>query len=292
MAHTLLFTMGYNAPEDRILPENYDWKDRRGLDEALRTVTKALRPWTIDFHIAQNDATVFGSGTHDKTGRHCLPTDPKGKLDVVEHAGLWMRDERGQVTKAFDHVCWDGCMFPNATMMQTRTWNEVLRLLIDVRSAHGWDAPVPTAELAILERQLKVKREFGHTWAGSSKRIKLSGTFMVKAGFDLRQDVAVDVRPDEIVIELPHAQIVGVEEKHVDVLALENGLWNRVSGADLENELAQLPEMARRQALELDLPAEAEEELQQQLNKRIHARQPVRLVFTTPSLIESPVANP
>ena len=154
------------------------------------------------------------------------------------------------------------------------------------------DAPVPTAELAILERQLKVKREFAHTWAGSSKRIKLSGTFLIKAGFDLRQDVAVDVRSDEIVIELPHAQIVGVEENHVDVLALENGLWNKVSGADLENELAQLPEMARRQALELDLPTEAEKELQQQLNKRIHARQPVRLVFTTPSLIESPVANP
>src|SRR5204862_1147196 len=28
MAHTLLFTMGYNAPEDRILPESYDWRDR------------------------------------------------------------------------------------------------------------------------------------------------------------------------------------------------------------------------------------------------------------------------
>src|ERR1700704_1486205 len=51
----------------------------------------------------------------------------------------------------------------------------------------------PTAELATLTRQLKVKREFGHTWAGSSKRIKLSGTFLAKAGFDLRQDVTVDV---------------------------------------------------------------------------------------------------
>ena len=29
MAHTLLFTMGYNAPEDRILPENFDWTDRK-----------------------------------------------------------------------------------------------------------------------------------------------------------------------------------------------------------------------------------------------------------------------
>ncbi|HEX7138506.1 MAG TPA: TIM barrel protein [Vicinamibacterales bacterium] len=143
MAHTLLFTMGYNAPEDRILPEGYDWTNRDTLDEALRTVTSALRPWTIDLHVAQNDATVFGSGTHDKTGRHCLPTDPAGKLDVVRHAGFWMRDDRGEPGRAFEHICWDGCMFPNATMMQPGTWTDVLHLLIDVRSAHGWDAKVP-----------------------------------------------------------------------------------------------------------------------------------------------------
>jgi len=149
----------------------------------------------------------------------------------------------------------------------------------------------PTAELAILTRQLKVKREFLHSWAGSSKRIKLSGTFNVKAGFDLRQDVAVDVHPDEILIQLPHAEIVGIEERNVDVLALENGLWNRITGADLQNELAQLPEMARRQAMEMDLPAEAEQELQRQLNKRIHARQALKLVFTNAPHIESPVTN-
>jgi hypothetical protein len=153
------------------------------------------------------------------------------------------------------------------------------------------DEATPTAELALLMRQLKVKREFLHTWAGSSKRIKLSGTFLVKAGFDLRQDVAVDVRPDEILIRLPHAQIVGIEEKHVDVLSLENGLWNHISGADLQNELAQLSEMARRQAEEVSLPAEAEQELQRQLSKRIRARQPVKLVFTSAPQIESPVVN-
>ncbi len=27
MAHTLLYTMGYNAPEDAILPADFDWKD-------------------------------------------------------------------------------------------------------------------------------------------------------------------------------------------------------------------------------------------------------------------------
>jgi hypothetical protein len=150
---------------------------------------------------------------------------------------------------------------------------------------------MPTAELAVLGRQLKVKREFQHSWAGSSKRIKLSGTFLIKAGFDLRQDVAVDVRPDEILVHLPHAIIVGVQENHVDVLALENGLWNRITGADLENELAQLPEMARRQALETGLLAEAEQELQRQLAKRIHSRQPLKLVFTDAPSAESPVTN-
>ena len=88
------------------------------LDAALKTMTRALRPWTLDFHVAQNDATVKGSGSHDKTGRHCLPDDPNGKLDVARHAGFWMRDDSGKPTRAFAHICWDGCMFPNATMMQ------------------------------------------------------------------------------------------------------------------------------------------------------------------------------
>jgi sugar phosphate isomerase/epimerase len=139
MAHTLLFTMGHNAPEDAILPEGYDWKDRGALDSALKTLANALRPWTIDFHVAQNDATVKGSGSHDKTGRHCLPLDPNGKLDIVKYAGYWMRGDDGQPTRAFQHICWDGCMFPNATMMQPQTWNDILATMIAVRNAHGWN---------------------------------------------------------------------------------------------------------------------------------------------------------
>src|SRR5206468_10267721 len=53
MAHTLLFTIGYNAPEDRILPKDFDWSDAPTLDAALTTMIRALRPWTIDFHVAQ-----------------------------------------------------------------------------------------------------------------------------------------------------------------------------------------------------------------------------------------------
>jgi hypothetical protein len=139
MAHTLLFTLGYNAPDDRILPENFDWSNQEVLDEALRTMIGALRPWTLDFHVAQNDGTVKGEGSHDKTGRHCLPTDPNGKMDIVEVAGIWMRDDGGNRTKTFDHICWDGCMFSNEVMLRPETWRDVLATMIAVRKAHGWD---------------------------------------------------------------------------------------------------------------------------------------------------------
>lgn len=139
MAHTMLFTMGYNAPEDRLLPENFDWSDHEKLAAAYKQVATALRPWTIDFHVAQNDGTVKGSGSHDKTGKHCLPFDPNGRLDIVRDAGAWMRDDAGKVTRAFEHICWDGCMFPNSVMGERQTWNDILSVMIAVREAHGWN---------------------------------------------------------------------------------------------------------------------------------------------------------
>ncbi len=138
MSHTLLYLLGYNRPEDRILPTDFEWSDRHTLTEGLKTITKKLRPWTIDFHVAQNDGTVHGTGDHDKTGRHCLATDPNGKLDIANDAGYWMRDERGETTKALKHICWDGCMFSNEVMMQQQTWNDILATMIKVRELHGW----------------------------------------------------------------------------------------------------------------------------------------------------------
>jgi hypothetical protein len=139
MAHTMLFTMGFNAPEDRLLPENFEWSQSDALAAAYRKMAGALRPWTFDFHVAQNDGTVKGSGSHDKTGRHCQATDPNGRLDIVRDAGAWMRDDAGHITKAFQHICWDGCMFPNSLMLEQKTWNDILRAMIAVRDAHGWN---------------------------------------------------------------------------------------------------------------------------------------------------------
>jgi sugar phosphate isomerase/epimerase len=147
MAHTLLYLLGYNAPQDRLLPQDFTWDQTDKFQEAYKTLTAALRRWTTDFHVAQNDATVKGSGTHDKTGRHCLPDDPDGKLNIVREATQWLCDEKGAPTKAVQHLCWDGCMFANEVMMKPETWNGILATMTAVRDACGWveEAAPPAA---------------------------------------------------------------------------------------------------------------------------------------------------
>jgi sugar phosphate isomerase/epimerase len=133
LAHSYPFMLGYNAPEDALL--NQDHSDEEFWN-AYEEMTEKLRPWTIDFHVAQNDGSVHGAGDHDKTGKHCTADDPNGKLDITKCAGYWLRDAP---SRGFNHICWDGCMFPNSVLETQETWDTVLTTMIDVRDAHGWN---------------------------------------------------------------------------------------------------------------------------------------------------------
>ncbi len=129
LAHTYLFLLGYNAPEHALLGENCSDEE---FYAAYETMTDQLRPWTIDFHVAQNDGQVHGAGSHDKTGKHCPADDPRGKLDIARCSEYWLRDAE---QRGIRHICWDGCMFPNATLENPETWNVVLKTMIDVRDS-------------------------------------------------------------------------------------------------------------------------------------------------------------
>jgi len=133
LAHTYLYLLGVNAPEHALLKEGYTDEEFKA---AYTTMTDALRPWTIDFHVAQNDGSVHGTGSHDKTGRHCPADDPNGKLDITECSGYWLKDA---ASRGIQHLCWDGCMFDNAVLENPATWNTILDAMIKVRDAHGWD---------------------------------------------------------------------------------------------------------------------------------------------------------
>jgi hypothetical protein len=150
---------------------------------------------------------------------------------------------------------------------------------ITVNNRVYMEQTTPVSELVVLSRRIEVEHEFLHTWVGSSKRVKLHGTFITKAGFDLQQNLSIDIRPEEILVQLPHAKILGVEQEQVDVLAFENGLWNKISGEDLQGELSVLPQLAWKKAVESGLPAEAERTLQRRLDERLHTPQPLRLRF-------------
>jgi hypothetical protein len=132
-AHTYLYLLGYNAEQHALLKPGYTPAE---FDAAYTELTDALRPWTFDFHVAQNDGSVHGTGAHEKTGRHCPADDPNGKLDIVKTAGYWLKDAKA---RGLRHICWDGCMFPNAMLENPKTWNTILGTMIKVRDAHGWN---------------------------------------------------------------------------------------------------------------------------------------------------------
>ena len=58
LAHTYLYLLGHNAPEQALLKEGYCEEE---FWAAYKTMTDKLRPWTYDFHVAQNDGTVHGT---------------------------------------------------------------------------------------------------------------------------------------------------------------------------------------------------------------------------------------
>lgn len=133
LAHTYLYLLGYNAPEHALLQPGYSEEE---FWAAYKTMTDKLRPWTIDFHVAQNDGEVMGAGDHDKTGKHCPADDPNGKLDIVECSKYWLE---GAAERGIKHICWDGCMFPNDVLANSNTWTTILESMIKVQNAHGWD---------------------------------------------------------------------------------------------------------------------------------------------------------
>ena len=104
----------------------------------MKKLTKALRPWTIDFHVAQNDGTVMGSGTHDKTGRHCLATDPNGKLEYCARRRLLAARRRRQGHEEVQTRLLGRLHVPERGHGQPETWNDILAAMIQVRENHGW----------------------------------------------------------------------------------------------------------------------------------------------------------
>ena len=211
--------------------------------------------WTLAFTIIGLSAIAAGVFVFNRCAS--LPgRTTKETVDQMERVGRDLRDAIVQITQ-----------------LQPR---------VTVNNRVYFEQTSPIAELALISQKLEVEHEFLHTWAGSTKRLRLHGTYTAKAGFDLRQEFSVTVTPKATIVRLPHAQILGVEQNVVELLAYENGFWNPISGADVQAELATLGKLARDRAAAQNLSAEAEESFRTQLKGRIGDTPPVQVIFYLP----------
>ena len=137
----------------------------------------------------------------------------------------------------------------------------------------------PVSELVVLSRRIEVEHEFLHTWVGSSKRVKLHGTFIAKAGFDLQQTCrSIFARmKSSSSCRTPESLVSSRNRWTSWHLKMDCGtaFQDRICKANYRSCL----QLAREKAAESDLSAEAESALQQQIEQRVHAPQPVHLIF-------------
>ena len=154
---------------------------------------------------------------------------------------------------------------------------------ITIRNRVFFEQTASVLELAVVSRQTQIEREMEHEWLGSTKRIKLRAIFQVKAGFDLAQPFNVRVDDRRITTELPPPRILTVDQQDIEVLAFENGIWNRIRASDVEAEVRALPVLARQKASEAGLQKEALEIFATRLREKFTPQYEVEVRIAPPS---------
>ena len=142
-----------------------------------------------------------------------------------------------------------------------------LRPRISIKDHVVYEQSQNVLELTVLTKDTEVTRESDQTWFGSTKHIRIRATFRLHAGFDLEKKCDVTVQGSTVVVKLPKAKVLSTEVLGWNVEQLQDGLWNKIQPDDVQAELKALPELAR--AKEPNLPKEAEQNFQQQLQQKL-----------------------
>lgn len=132
-------------------------------------------------------------------------------------------------------------------------------------------------QLAMIEQDFDVEYEASNTLLGSVKHIHLRGVYRAKIGFDLQKGFNVEVhrggflQPGQILLQLPHAEVLSVEPLNVEK-NVTSGLINWVTKKDLEAAMQELAALAHDKASKLDMLADAEKRIENRLNEALLPR--------------------
>jgi hypothetical protein len=122
-------------------------------------------------------------------------------------------------------------------------------------------------QLTVLTKDTQVMHESDQSWLGSTKHIRIRGTFRLHAGFDLDKECQVSVKGTTVTVTLPPAKILSTEVIHWEVEELQDGLWNKIQPQDVSAELNALPKIA--EAQEPELAAEAQRAFERELSDKL-----------------------
>jgi hypothetical protein len=126
-------------------------------------------------------------------------------------------------------------------------------------------------ELVTVRREFVHEYEWEHQWLGSTKRLRLRGTFAAKAGFDLNDELYLEMDPSNGQVELflPEPRVLGVEMTGYEAEE-EEGYWNKLGAEEREQAMNALLASARQAAMnDIDLTSEARQMLQWQIGEAV-----------------------
>lgn len=123
----------------------------------------------------------------------------------------------------------------------------------------------PVFELATLSQSFQHQYQWTNTWLGSTKQIKITGTFVAKAGFDLDKRFAIEMNQKKAVVILPQPRILSLEPQGDTKFEDENGVWNWVNMDDRSKAINAFQSDARKYSEDADFVAQAKTEVEKKL---------------------------
>lgn len=125
-------------------------------------------------------------------------------------------------------------------------------------------------ELASMSRQFHHTYTWTNTRLGSTKKIRVAGTFQSKAGFDLNEKFMIEIIDGKAVVELPEPKILSVELLGDIEFRDEQGLWNWVNAEDRSRAVNAFVTDARRYSEEFPATREVSDAVVEKLIQAIN----------------------
>jgi len=134
---------------------------------------------------------------------------------------------------------------------------------------------IPILELATVSQKFKHYYEWTHRRLGSTKKIRINGTFEAKAGFDLNKKFSIQINDDKAVITLPKSQLLSNESLGDLTFQDENGIWNWVNTEERAAAVNAYTSSARKYAEQGKFITDAQTSMEKKLTEilKLHGKQ-------------------